>query len=173
MKNTQLLGALTFIRNSEQERALALENKLSEQNDLASKYLLEKNRGETLESEARSLRLENGYLKELILIANDNYEKLEERNRELVARCGALEEERNRREAEMMKKTEEIKNMFATIVVEKHAPPQPQMANTVASINFNSLKSVKKEPVDDAYRQIFMKTLKPRKEQKENRPLRP
>lgn len=29
-----------------------------------------------LEGEAKTLRLENGYLKELILIANDNYEKL-------------------------------------------------------------------------------------------------
>jgi hypothetical protein len=43
------------------------------------------------------------------------------------------------------------------------------MGNTNTSINFNSLKSVKKEVVEDAYRQIFMKTLKPRKD-KENRP---
>lgn len=73
----------------------------------------------------------------------------------------------------MLKKTEEIKSMFATIVVEKHTPPsnnprREEMGNTNTSINFNSLKSVKKEPVEDAYRQIFMKTLKPRRE-KENR----
>lgn len=40
MKNAQLLGALTFIRNSEQERAQALEANLSQQNDLATKHLL-------------------------------------------------------------------------------------------------------------------------------------
>lgn len=66
--------------------------------------------------------------------------------------------------------------MFATIVVEKHTPaPVPavrkeDMGNTNTSINFNSIKSVKKEPVEDAYRQIFMKTLKPRRDNnKENR----
>lgn len=70
MKNAQLLGALTFIRNSEQERNQALEVKIGENNDLASRHLLEKNKVEILENEAKSLRLENGYLKELILIAN-------------------------------------------------------------------------------------------------------
>jgi hypothetical protein len=48
----------------------------------------------------------------------------------------------------MLKKTEEIKSMFATIVVEKHTPAPPvrkeEMGNTNASINFNSLKSVRK-----------------------------
>ena len=57
----------------------------------------EKGKNEALESEAKTLRLENGYLKELILIANENYEKLEERNRELFARCTCLEEERSKR----------------------------------------------------------------------------
>jgi hypothetical protein len=73
MKNAQLLGALTFIRNSEQERNHTLEAKIGENNDLASRHLHEKNKGEILENEVKSLRLENGYLKELILIANDNY----------------------------------------------------------------------------------------------------
>lgn len=73
MKNAQLLGALTFIRNSEQERNQALEAKIGENNDFASRHLLEKNRVEILENEAKSLRLENSYLKELILIANENY----------------------------------------------------------------------------------------------------
>lgn len=54
--------------------------------------MLEKNRGEVLENEVKTLRLENGYLKELILIANDNYEKLEQRNKELLNRCSSLEE---------------------------------------------------------------------------------
>jgi hypothetical protein len=69
----------------------------------------------------------------------------------------------------MLKKTEEIKNMFATIVVEKHqterqVSKKEEFITTNGSINFNSIKSVKKEPVEDAYRQIFMKTLRPRKE---------
>jgi hypothetical protein len=57
MKNAQLLGALTFIRNSEQERNQVLEAKIGENNDLASRHLLEKNRVEILENEAKSLRL--------------------------------------------------------------------------------------------------------------------
>jgi hypothetical protein len=48
MKNAQLLGALTFIKNSEQERNQAIEAKIGENNDLASRHLLEKNRVEIL-----------------------------------------------------------------------------------------------------------------------------
>lgn len=33
-----------------------------------------------VEAEVKALRLENGYLKDLVLIANDNYQKLEEKN---------------------------------------------------------------------------------------------
>jgi hypothetical protein len=166
MKNKQLLSALTFVKNSEEDRNQTLEAKIGENNDLCNRHMLERNRGEVLEGEAKTLRLENGYLKELILIANENYEKLEERNRELLNRCTALEEERSRREVEMLKKTEEIKNMFATIVVEKHQGERPgskkeELLNTNGSINF-SFKSVRKEPVEDAYRNIFMKTLRPR-----------
>lgn len=78
-----------------------------------------------------------------------------------------MEEERSRREIDMLKKTEEIKSMFATIVIEKNQADRPQrkeeLNNTSGTINFNSLKSVRKEPVEDAYRQIFMKTLKVKK----------
>ena len=37
-----------------------------------------------VESEVKSLRLENSYLKDLILIANDNYEKIEEKNKQIL-----------------------------------------------------------------------------------------
>lgn len=81
-----------------------------------------------------------------------------------------LEEEKTRKEGEMLKKTEEIKSMFAAIVIEKNQAEKPEknhrreeLNNTNNTINFNSIKSVRKEPVEDAYRQIFMKTLKPKK----------
>ena len=44
-----------------------------------------------VESEVKSVRLENSYLKDLILIANDNYEKLEDKNRLLLEKYTNLE----------------------------------------------------------------------------------
>ena len=44
-----------------------------------------------VESEVKSLRLENSYLKDLILIANDNYEKLEDKNHLLLEKYTNLE----------------------------------------------------------------------------------
>ena len=76
----------------------------------------------------------------------------------------------------MLKKTEEIKTMFATIVVEQQQvekPKKEETANLNTATNFNSIKSVRKEPVDDAYRQIFLKTLKPRRDNRENKENRP
>ncbi len=69
----------------------------------------------------------------------------------------------------MMKKTEEIKGMFAAIVIDKNNTDLKQlkgkseniMANNI--VNVNTLKSIKKEQTDEAYRSIFLKTLKGKK----------
>lgn len=69
-----------------------------------------------------------------------------------------------------MKKTEEIKDMFAVIVIDKNNTDlkQPKgknenmmMANN--TVNFNAMKSIRKEQTDEAYRSIFLKTLKGKK----------
>ena len=78
----------------------------------------------------------------------------------------------------MIKKTEEIKSMFATIVIEKNQNDRSDKVakreelnpinNNNNPLNFTSTtKSTRKEPVEDAYRQLFMKTLKPKKENKQ------
>ena len=59
---------------------------------------------------------------------------------------------------------EEIKSMFATIVVEKNNEAQPRKEELpIPNHPVVMTKNGKKE-VEDAYRSIFMKTLKPRKE---------
>lgn len=66
--------------------------------------------------------------------------------------------------------------MFATIVIEKNQnerydkPVKREELNPISNnspLNFTSNKSNRKEPVEDAYRQLFMKTLKPKKENKQ------
>ena len=94
-----------------------------------------------------------------------------------------LEEEKGKREAELTEKMEEIKSMFAAIVLEKaQAERNVEKAergfekggerrreelSNANTVNFNTSKSAgRKESVDDAYRQMFMKTLHRKKENK-------
>jgi hypothetical protein len=50
-----------------------------------------------VESEVKALRLENNYLKDLILVANDNYQKLEEKNSQLLQKITILEQQQQHR----------------------------------------------------------------------------
>ena len=122
-----------------------------------------------VESEVKALRLENSYLKDLILIANDNYEKVEDKNRTLLEKYAQLEQDSHKREVEMLRKTEEIKNMFAAIVVDKNEAKENQKPKGEGAPSHSTVpgclgKGTRKEQAEDAYRSIFMKTLKPRKE---------
>ena len=78
--------------SAEEERNKNLEQRLGELNENGSKLEVEQNRREMVEYEVKSLRLENSYLKDLILIANDNYEKLEEKNKQLLDKYASLEQ---------------------------------------------------------------------------------
>lgn len=60
--------------------------------------------------------------------------------------------------------------MFAAIVVDKNNTDLKQqkgkidnMMLTNNTVNFNALKSIKKQQTDEAYRSIFMKTLRGKK----------
>ena len=83
-KNKQLMSALSFMMASEEEKGRRLEERLSQMNENGSRLEVEQNRREMVEAEVKALRLENGYLKDLVLIANGNYEQLEEKNRLLL-----------------------------------------------------------------------------------------
>jgi hypothetical protein len=72
----------------------------------------------------------------------------------------------------MMKKTEEIKNMFTAIVIDKNngegkeqhlKVKNENFPNASNTININNFKSARKEQTDEAYRTIFLKTLKGKK----------
>ena len=53
----------------------------------------------------KTIKLENTYLKELILIANQNYEQLQHQNQELITSCTNIETQHNQREVEMVRKS--------------------------------------------------------------------
>jgi len=66
----------------------------------------------------------------------------------------------------MLRKTEEIRHVLAAIVVEKNegrGRQEGEAARLSHGTAPASLKSNKKEQAEDAYRSIFMKTLKARK----------
>ena len=67
-------------------------------NENSSKFEVELNRREMIESEVKALRLENSYLKDLILVANGNYQKLEEKNSQLLQKITLLEQQHQHRE---------------------------------------------------------------------------
>lgn len=66
-------------------------------NENSSKFEVELNRREMIESEVKALRLENNYLKDLILVANGNYQKLEEKNSQLLQKITLLEQQHQHR----------------------------------------------------------------------------
>ena len=63
----------------------------------------------------------------------------------------------------MLRKTEEIKNLFAAIVADKGNCGRQKGEAVNQSTAPNLQKGGKKEQAEDAYRSIFMKTLKARK----------
>lgn len=125
-----------------------------------------------IESEVKALRLENGYLKDLILIANDNYQKLEEKNNELLVKYSALEQKGQQREVEVMKQTEELKSMLAALVIERNGDNKDRETkegkdgkgtNSCGGGGSSQNGKGRREQADEAYRSIFSKTLRPRK----------
>ena len=53
----------------------------------------------------KALRAENNHLKDLVLIANDNYQQLEQRNAQLMQQCTSLEKQQQQRELENLNRT--------------------------------------------------------------------
>lgn len=58
-----------------------------------------------VEAEVKALRAENNHLKDLVLIANDNYQQLEQRNAQLMQQCTSLEKQQQQRELENLNRT--------------------------------------------------------------------
>ena len=63
----------------------------------------------------------------------------------------------------MLRKSEEIKNVFAVIVSDRNNGMSKGDTMTVPATVNAPQKGNKKEQAEDAYRSIFMKTLKARK----------
>ena len=76
MRSQQLQNALHFIKSAEEEKQQVSEEKSLALAEVSTKHTATQNRNQILEAEINTLRVENGYLKELILTANWNYEKL-------------------------------------------------------------------------------------------------
>jgi hypothetical protein len=112
----------------------------------------------------KALRLENTYLKDLVLIANGNYQQLEDKHTQLLQKYTAFEQAGQRRELEVLCKAEQIKSIFATIVAERGEGSKEQGRRPEGSSAGGGGKGGKREQAEEAYRSIFMKTLRPRKE---------
>ncbi len=153
-RSRQLESALGFLVGSEQERVKSLEEQLGRAGENRSRLEVEITRREMVESEVKALRLENSYLKDLILVANDNYQKLEERNGQLIESMRQLEQQLEQKETDMFQKTEELRVVLAGMV-DKGVPE--------TEVKVLSPKGGKVRQAEDAYRSIFSKTLRPRK----------
>lgn len=112
-RNKQLESALGMLVGAGQERMKSLEEQLGRAAENRSRLEVEVARREMVESEVKGLRLENSYLKDLILVANDNYQKLEDRNRQLIESIDQLEQQLQQKDADMFRRTEELRGMLA------------------------------------------------------------
>lgn len=73
MRSQQLQNALHFIKSAEEEKEQIAEERSLALAEMSAKQTVTHNRNQILEGEINTLKVENGYLKELILTANENY----------------------------------------------------------------------------------------------------
>ena len=92
MRTQQLQNALHFIKSAEQEKEQLAEERSVALAEMSAKQTHTNNQNQLLEGELNTLKVENGYLKELILTANENYEKLEQQNQDLLTANELLQE---------------------------------------------------------------------------------